>query len=612
MRFTPVRYHPEVDRRTLRRTLQPLLLAIALGASVALALHVALDRAATRRAERDLLRTMHLLEPELAALALSPDGAGTRVSQLGGLLGVRVTLMAGDGKVLADSAVDASHLPSVENHAGRPEVVAAGRDGVGFDRRRSATVSVPYLYVARRLGSPSRPTGFLRFAVSPSELAAAERPFRRAADLVAALAGLAAGAALLLARLRHARELFAVQQAVAAAARGDEADAPAGVSDETADVLLALHDFARLVRLEREGSRGVQELAEKVFAGVPVGLVLLERSGRVAAANPAFLGLVGAPGPVPGGGIPLVELVRSAELSDPLSRGLAGEPVEREAIRLDRAGSPPSVVEVSVFALASSQAGAPAALGVVRDATERHRLEGLRRRFVADVSHELRTPVASIRAAAETLEEEAAASEETRRLAAIVSRNAAGAEALLDELTDLSLIESGGIALKAEPVEVAGLLEDVRDDLLPEAARRGIDVAVDAPAGLSLLGDRRRIGQVLRNLLDNALKFSPRGSRVDLGAGRGPGPGQVFVEVRDRGIGIPAAERENVFQRFYRVDPSRSKTVPGSGLGLAIVKHLVLLHGGTVSVEGAAGEGTCVRVTLPQARGGGNVTGADA
>jgi two-component system phosphate regulon sensor histidine kinase PhoR len=221
----------------------------------------------------------------------------------------------------------------------------------------------------------------------------------------------------------------------------------------------------------------------------------------------------------------------------------------------------------------------------------------MRRTFVADVSHELRTPIASIAAAAETLADAAPEEAEKKELVALIQRQSAHMRELIDDLMDLAQIESGSVELKAEAVPVAALLRETARDLAAETARRKVTVEVAGDESAVFFGDRRRLGQIARNLVDNAVKFSPDGSPVKVTAFRKPG--LAGFSVADRGPGIPRAEREKIFQRFYQVDRSRSKARPGTGLGLAIVKHLVHLHGGIVELESEIGLGTRFTVELP-------------
>lgn len=418
------------------------------------------------------------------------------------------------------------------------------------------------------------------------------------------LAGALVAAAFFAIRLRRMRELDRVRKGVAVAATGTRPEEWRGLSPETADVLAALHHFADLVAREREGSERARVLARTVFEEVPVGLVVVDRALAVLDVNPAARHLFGLPSPAPCPA--LHDLVRAPEVHA-LFRSLDGTGEEAPApvvVRVEGREGGERLLEVAARAVPGRPgAGEPAAIGVARDVTERERTERMRRQFVADVSHELRTPLATIRAAAETLSGEDGLGEGAARLVGIVERQASQMQDLVSDLTDLSQIEAGSVTLQLEEVPLAGLLASVAKDLEASARARGVEVALDVPPGLAARGDRRRLAQVFRNLVDNAIKFSPAGSRVDVRAEPGPGGGgpAALVHVVDHGIGIPASEQAKIFQRFYRIDPSRTKTVPGTGLGLAIVKHLLILHGGAIRLESEPLRGSRFTVSLPAA-----------
>jgi two-component system phosphate regulon sensor histidine kinase PhoR len=405
-------------------------------------------------------------------------------------------------------------------------------------------------------------------------------------------------------RLRRMRELDFVRQGVARAALGTRPEDAAGLSAETEEVFLALHRFADLVSRERAGSATARLLARTVFEEVPVGLVVVDRTLAVLDVNPVARALFGIPPSAPCAS--LHDLVRAPEVLRLFSALVSGESGEGEPVLVKAEGRDRGerLLEIAVRAVPGSPAaGEPAAVGVATDVTERERTERMRRQFVADVSHELRTPLATIRAASETLAEEDSLGEDAARFVEIVKRQASEMQDLVSDLTDLSQIESGSVTLQVEAVPVAALLAGVVRDLDGFAATRRIHVALEAAPGLSVLGDRRRLAQVFRNLVDNAIKFSPAGGRVDVltEAATGQHGAEVLVHVIDRGFGIPASEQMKIFQRFYRVDPSRSKTTPGTGLGLAIVKHLLILHGGAVRVESQPLSGSRFTVSLPAA-----------
>jgi two-component system phosphate regulon sensor histidine kinase PhoR len=423
----------------------------------------------------------------------------------------------------------------------------------------------------------------------------------------AVLAGALVATVFFVIRLRRMRELDRVREGVATAATGTRPEEWRGLSPETESVFHALHRFADLVAREREGSERARVLARIVFEEVPVGLVVVDRSLAVLDLNPSARLLFGVP---PDARCPaLHDVVR-----DPLVLGLfrsligaggAGEVAPLPVVvKVEGRERGERLLEVAARAIPGRHVdGEPAAIGVARDVTERERTERMRRQFVADVSHELRTPIATIRAAAEALAGEEALDEAAVRLTAILERQAAQMQDLVSDLTDLSQIESGAVTLQLEDVPLQGLLAGVVKDLEGASRAKSVEVALEARPGLAVKGDRRRLAQVFRNLVDNAVKFSPAGARVDVvaEARKGSAGGEVLVHVIDRGIGIPASEQAKVFQRFYRVDPSRSKATPGTGLGLAIVKHLLILHGGSIRVESEPLRGSRFTVLLPAA-----------
>lgn len=585
--------------RVLRRSVVPVLLGILLGGLFAFALGRVLDRAIHDRSRQMLVEKLERLAPEFEEDLKSKAHPADNVQRASRQIGARLTIIAADGVVLADSEVGSENLALVENHASRPEIEAARRDGIGFGERRSNTVLEPFVYVARRVGNEAAPLGYVRLAISQSELDLLEAPFRRTLYEVSLLAGLMVAFLVVAIRQRHANALARVVAGVTEAAAGRRPDPPPGSSEETEEVFQALARFAQLVAAEREGSAKARLLARAVFEQVPVGLVVVDRTLALLDANPAALSLFRAPAGAPRHA--LVDLVRDPQTLRLFEAGIRGD-AQAEEIAVLRIGgelTPEQVLEVNVRAVPHGGApGEPAAVGVVRDVTERERTETMRRRFVSDVSHELRTPIAAIRAAVETLAGESELPPDLARLMSILERQSSEMEALVSDLTDLSQIESGAVTLAVEPLPLRSILLSVVRDLAPAAAARGVTVAVEADENLEILGDERRISQVFRNLVDNAVKFSPPGQRVDVLA---EGGAPLVIHVVDRGIGIPRTEQDRIFQRFYRVDPSRAKSVPGTGLGLAIVKHILILHGGSIRVESEPGKGSRFTVTLPAA-----------
>jgi two-component system phosphate regulon sensor histidine kinase PhoR len=246
----------------------------------------------------------------------------------------------------------------------------------------------------------------------------------------------------------------------------------------------------------------------------------------------------------------------------------------------------------------SDQAPSGAVL-VLHDITEIRRLERARRDFVANVSHEFRTPLASIQGFAETLLSGALDDRDNRvRFLEIIRDQAIRLGRLTSDLLELAQIEAGKLTLEPRALSWEELVTPCLESLRLRASEKPIEVAAEyAPDLPPLVGDLGALQRVLQNLLDNALRYTPRGGRIAVRVSAEPG-GSV-LEVADTGIGIPRSEQGRIFERFYRVDPARSRDLGGTGLGLAIVKHLVELHGGRIEVESEVGRGTTFRVHLP-------------
>jgi two-component system sensor histidine kinase SenX3 len=232
----------------------------------------------------------------------------------------------------------------------------------------------------------------------------------------------------------------------------------------------------------------------------------------------------------------------------------------------------------------------------VYDVSEIHRVESVRRDFVANVSHELKTPIGALELLAETLASETDPTA-TRPLAELMVKEAERLGRIVDDLLDLSLIETQE-SPRREPTPVGVLLDDALDRVRPGAASRGIEIVVDDKAEGALVAcDRRQMVSAIANLLDNAVKYSEVDSQiwVETSVERD----QLAIEVTDEGIGIPSRDLERIFERFYRVDHARSRETGGTGLGLAIVRHVVHAHGGTVRVESVEGQGSTFRIVVP-------------
>ena len=328
-------------------------------------------------------------------------------------------------------------------------------------------------------------------------------------------------------------------------------------------------------------------LLDELVDGIPDPAALLDGRGQISVANSALASLFAREQCE---GRTLLELSRSGELAEAASRALQGTRVRTEV----RLPSSDLVVQAS-----TSPVSGGGVLLVLRDLTEEKRLESVRRDFIANASHELRTPVSAISGAVETLLAGGVKLDsDARGFVEMIARHADRLARLTRDLLDLSRLESGQYPMEVGPIDVGPFCDATFDLMRRRATEKRIVLGYDGPASLRVLADRRALEQVLVNLLDNAVKFTPEGGHVTLLA---DGAGSFAVlSVLDSGPGIEPRHRERIFERFYRVDTGRSREAGGTGLGLAIVKHLVQAQGGQVGVESGRG-GSRFWVRLPVA-----------
>jgi two-component system phosphate regulon sensor histidine kinase PhoR len=500
-------------------------------------------------------------------------------------LDCRVTLIAKDGTVLDDTDFRPSEISAIENHSNREEVRQAARLGEGMSRRFSPTERRSLLYVARRLPDG----GILRLAASETRLRQVQLSYlwtMRLAIAAACLTLFLIGSA---ASRRFSQPIADLTRGASAIAAGDFGrDLPRSGGEEVQLLSSAVQRMKDSLGTALERAEGERRLTAMVFETLPDGLVVVDSKLRVLESNESFAAMTGVPSPAGRG---VYELLREKPLYECFEATVGTGKTSERVVRLpdDR------VWQVAVVPLPDGHRAA--AVGVLRDVSRLEKTEAMRRTFVGDVSHELRTPIASIAAAAETLAEGSPDDAESAELLGLIRRQSDRMRELIDDLMDLAQIESGAVPLVREEIALHELLTEVAEDLGPAARDRRVDVRVLGDASVSAVGDRRRLGQLARNLIDNAIKFSPEGAPVVVRVWRQAGRAGFSVE--DLGPGIPKAERDKIFQRFYQVDRSRSKARPGSGLGLAIVKHIAQLHGAAVDVDGEVGQGSTFHVRFP-------------
>ncbi len=385
---------------------------------------------------------------------------------------------------------------------------------------------------------------------------------------------------------RQGQRIDQVAEAAERALAGT-ADLPIQVADEHDDLarLIAAVESLRAALVGRvAAAERERTLLRSVIGRMREALGVVGADGRLELANDSFRSICAMrTDPVPR---PIGEVLRIPAVIDAVGRVLGGEE-DGQLTYADPVTGRSFDVQVTAVPV---NGGSRGAIVLLYEITRLEALERVRREFVANVSHELRTPITSIKAAVETLLEDRCSDPGiAMRFLGISARQVERMEALLADLTDLSLIETEAIKLDPVDLDASALLRDVVAQHAHLAAESKLTLEIDAPAPLRLRADRRRLEQVLVNLVDNAIKFNRPGGRVTV-RGRVL-EGQPVIEVEDTGIGIPADSLEKVFHRFFRADAG-SRERAGTGLGLAIVKHLMRLHGGQVRVESELGQGS--------------------
>ncbi len=558
----------------------------------------ALERRLFAQAHADLAVRVHLAAVVAERSPYPVDdraGWDALADDLGRRGQLRVTIVRADGAVLGDSEVALAALDKLENHRERPEVRAALDQGEGEATRLSVTVQRRMLYLATPLRVGGRLLGVVRGARALDSVEAAMAELR-ASLLWAGL--LAIGVAAVVASAFGRRVAMKLDTLTRAARRltAGELDVRTRVSggDELGQLGSAFDQLATNLTSAIRALEGERDLMGGVLGAMQEGVLVLESDGRIRILNPAARDLLEISGTV-SGRLPL-EAFRQAELADLIDRARkVGQPT---SVEIELGGARVRRVLVHAVPFPGSP---PGLLAVFVDLTELRRLESVRRDFVTNVSHELRTPVAAILSAAETLRGPAASDPAAQdRFTLILQRNAERLGRLIEDLLDLSRIESRQYRLELSPLEVAPVIEQTVALLRPRAEDRKIEVRLRPSNPLPRVrADQRALEQILTNLIDNAIKYCPEGSTIEVGAAERAGV--VVVSVADDGPGIEPRHLPRLFERFYRVDPGRSRAMGGTGLGLAIVKHLAEAMDGRVEVQSTVGQGTRFLLSLPRA-----------
>jgi two-component system phosphate regulon sensor histidine kinase PhoR len=537
-------------------------------------------------------------EAELVAdlLSASPALEGVSLDQAADRLGQhsasRVTLIAADGAVVGDSRQTQDRLKTLENHAARPEVVLARDSGIGVSRRYSTTLGTDMLYVAVRTNHPV--VRYVRLALPLTDIDTQLAEIRRLTLIAFAVA---IPVVILVTWLMSAPLMRRVREIAAVADRYSAGDWSRPASDFGTDELGTVAQA--LDRSVHEVGRQLQELSrdrartEAILRGMVEGVVVVDRDGRLQLMNRAAQQMLQADDAALGR--LYVEVIRHPDIATQLGMSLRGEETDARELTLTRE---PGRTFLSRAAAVSASGGGGAVL-VLHDVTSLRQADQIRRDFVANVSHELRTPLTAIRGYVEAAQDDTSSPADVERFLSIVLRHASGMERIVSDLLRLARLDAHQERIERTTCDVTRLFQDVVTDLTPAIKAKHQRVSVDVgEGGCHAWGDPIKLQEILRNLIENAINYSPEGAGIELRAATAAGT--CTITVADSGPGIPVEHLARVFERFYRVDKSRARP-GGTGLGLAIVKHLVELHGGTVTAANRPEGGALFTVTVPAA-----------
>ena len=528
----------------------------------------------------------------------TPADVDTLCKRLGGAGDgqMRLTVITTSGKVLGDSEENPA---AMEDHSNRVEIVDAIREGYGRSIRPSPTLGKNMMYVALSIRDEDQPIAVVRTAIFVTEI---DRALKRIyisivwAGLVIALCAaflsllISRRISLPITRMKRIAQLFADGQL--------NIRVPAAGAAELDDLAKALNEMAtqlqdRILTITRQRNE-----LKAVLSSLAEGVLAVDARGRIVSVNKAAARLLNIE-PAHAQGRNVEEVIRNVGLQQFVRDTLSSDRPTEDDVSFPEEGG--RFFHVHGASLADPQAERAGAVIVLTDMTRIHRLENLRRDFVANVSHELKTPVTSIQGFVEALQDEdLGESEQARRYLGIIAKHAERLNAIIDDLLSLSRLEevSQQRALLFEKMQLRPVLDAAIELSSVRAEQRRVKIKLSCDDTVQARINAPLLEQAVVNLVDNAVKYSEEAGTVEITVQ--PHDKEILLSVADTGCGIPAEHLARIFERFYVVDKGRSRKLGGTGLGLAIVKHIALAHGGHVTVESTVGEGSTFTLHLPR------------
>lgn len=575
-----------------------LIIVISLGI-VAFFLDQYLEEHSLADLKTSIINQSYLIESQIPSEAIAKEDStylDSLVKRLGSKIQCRITIINSGGKVLADSEESLSNTLKMENHATRPEMQSALGGSIGESIRHSATLKIDMLYVALPLTRSGQTIGALRLALP---LASVHHMLMGIRKIVSFSLLFTLALAFVLGSLLTRGIIRPLNKIINVSRKFSQGDFKHRIlhhsDDEIGELATTLNKMAQDIEDKiREVELQNQHL-HTVFQNMVEGIIVLDKDGRVVSVNCAVEKLFNISREEAAGKF-FLEAIRNDDISGIINDVLKkGEFISKELFLVYPVRK---TLRINASAIFEKEA-VNGCLLVIHDVTDIRNLEKMRQDFVANVSHELKTPLTSIKGFVETLLEGAIDDKENnRQFLKIIHEHADRLDSLVNDLLDLSYLESKEIRLEKEGINVRSLAERILSGCKSQLKKKDVEAHNNLVGELTIKADKGKIEQVLTNLIDNAIKFNQEHGSLDIYGEETQD--RIKITVEDSGIGIPAKDAPRIFERFYRVDKARSRKLGGTGLGLSIVKHIVELHGGTVGVESSEGLGSKFYFYLPK------------
>jgi two-component system phosphate regulon sensor histidine kinase PhoR len=558
-----------------------------------------LEENSLQEIKTSLLKQAYLVESQITKDVFKKeefDSLDRLIKALSPKIQARLTLINKDGKVLVDSDKPKNEILSMENHAERPEVKIAWTGKVGSEIRHSATLKIDMLYVALPLKEQNEIIGVLRIAL-PLENVQKTLFTVRKTVLLGFLFAL--GLALVLGSILATGIIKPINKIISASRRYSEGNFSRPIfvdsQDEIGELAVTLNKMAQDIEDKIRQLNTQNQYLKGIFSSMIEGVILVDNSTRIISINPSVEQIFSVSKSGVEGKL-FLETIRNNDISDIINSVFKqGKFISQELSLIWPVHKTFQINASPIF----DREKAVGCLVVLHDITEIRKLETVRRDFVANASHELKTPLTSIKGFVETLLEGALEDKEnSRQFLNIIQEHTNRLDNLINDLLELSYIESQKMDLRKEEFKLGNLVDEILIGFKSQLNKFGIQVNNNLAPGLIIYADKEKLGRVLVNLIDNAIKFNKEKGSIEISSEDLDKGTKVIIE--DSGIGIPEKDIPRIFERFYRVDKARSRQLGGTGLGLSIVKHIVELHGGSVGVESVEGLGSKFHLILPK------------